>query len=397
MIKGIDGQISLNTSKGYSCNSNLSVLIFSSILSISIATLSLAIVFVVDNYPITLASLVVALYCCMVVKSKFPPRSIIAYGMVVIFFVLNAIINQSWLNEVEFIKSFLLTSVMLFVYITSFDVKNSIIELIDWPTIFKYVVYLVVGFLSVQLFEQFILGSTFSWFWLDGISISTADDVGRFEAANSPGIFRPTSLYHEPSYLAVILFLLLLIHDRLFAGGLLRYILIASIVSTLSSSILSILSVYLIFDLWFRSKVILSWLSVILFVAFFFNAELVLEFSRLKEVSMEGTSGYIRVVEPFLETSRLLAVAPLGIPLGQSPIVFNNSLFLIPLYFGLFTPLVCLVWWWAILKRIKSLRYVLSYFFGVLSMLVVSGAIFTMESAFLLMLFNYAFISKAKV
>ncbi len=363
--------------------------------AIGLITLSLAVFSIFDGYAVTVASFVIACYCLYMVN-HIRVNHIIAYGLVIGFLVINAAMHVLWLDGIEFLKSFMLTAVMLFVYITSLAPRDALRQRIDYASALKVAIYAIVGFQFVQVSEQLFLGSTTSWFWLDGVSISNAVEIGRFAAANAHGIFRPVSFFHEPSYLAAVAFILLVINDHLFPDGKVRLVLIGSIVLTLSALMLGILLAYLAIDLWYRNKARFFVGALMVLVLILVYAEHVWEFSRLGEIFIEGSSGYTRVVEPLMETKAVLSESPFGIALGQSEVVFNNSLFLIPLYFGLFSPFLILIWVFVIVQRLGRIKYVVKYFLGVSSLLLVSGSIFTIESAFLLLMLNYAFMPVQK-
>jgi hypothetical protein len=306
---------------------------------------------------------------------------------------MNALGHWMTLDYVEFIKSFLLTSVMTFVYITSLKPRDDLRKLINYALILRIATYTILGFELIQIFEQFFLGSHSSWFWLDGLSISTAERIGRFEAVFFLGFYRPLSFFHEPSYLAAISFVLLLINDRTIRIKHLSYLLIISITFSLSAIGTGMLLFYLAHNLWYKNRTLFTFCLVIagIFSAIYGNE--VLAYLRLPEIFVEGTSGYIRLVEPLIITYTVLSSFPLGIPLGQSEVVFNNSLYLIFLYFGLFSPFLIIAWAFVVWSRIKRIMYFVNYSLGVTFLLLVSGAIFTIESAFLLLLLNYSFMN----
>jgi hypothetical protein len=369
--------------------------------SIGIVTLSLALFFIFGGYAVTVASFVIACYCLYTIN-YMRVNHIIVYGLLIGFLLINAAIHLFRLDGIEFLKSFMLTAVTLFVYISSLVPIDALRKRIDYASVLKIATYAIVFFLFVQVSEQFILGTTTSWFWLDGISISTADEIGRFEAANALGIFRPISFFHEPSYLAAVAFILLVVNDHLFSRKKIRYVLIGSIVLSFSASMLGILLTYLTFNLWFRNRAqFMAWrwqvtASLMILLLVIIYPEHLFKLMRLGEIFMDGTSGYIRVIEPWLEVKKVLSELPFGIALGQSEVVFNNSLFLIPLYFGFLSPFLILIWFFVIFQKLTRIRYVVNYFLGISSLLLVSGAIFTMESALLLLILNYAFMPVRK-
>lgn len=249
---------------------------------LGLVTLSLTTIQIFDGYGVTIAAYLILAYCIYMVN-HIVVNSAIPFGIVVGFLIVNATLQASWIEEREFLKSFMLTIVMLFTYITSLRPKYILRNLIDYKIIIKFAAFIIGGFEFVQISEQLLMGSTTSWFWLDGVSISTADSIGRFEAVNFLGIFRPISFFHEPSYLAAICFVLLVINDHLFPGEKVRYILIASIILTLSGLMLIILSFYLAIDLLKSHKNIFYFCALVVFIASIFYWERMLGFSRLDE------------------------------------------------------------------------------------------------------------------
>jgi hypothetical protein len=364
------------------------------VVTLALCTLSLSLFSIFGGYSVTIAAFVIFIYCFYAVNNLLISH-LIVYGLILFFLTTNALVNVSWINEIEFIKSFLLTAFFFFVYITSFDSRARILSYLDYGKALSWSAYIICGFQMLQLTEQLYFGTTSSWFWLDGISISTANDIGRFEAVNILGFFRPTSVFHEPSYLAAVAFVMLVICDRLIpASKKLRYILISSIIFSLSSTILAILVFYLSLNILLRGRRFIYLGLPAILLLFMVSWEYMLEIFRLGEMAHEGTSGYVRLVEPLLITKSALLDNPFGIPLGQSEVVFNNSFFLFPLYFGVLTPCLAFFWIAMVCAKITCAKQIVAYVLGFLSLLLVNGAIFTMESSFLLLLLNSAFMRK---
>jgi hypothetical protein len=358
-------------------------------------TLSLSVVKIFNGYSVTIASFFI-LYYIYKIRNKLKNIELILIIFFPTFFIINAFIHVVELNYIEFLKSFLLTIVFIFVFISSLDTSKFFVNDKIIYSIIKYSSFLIIFFELIQISEQILLGTTLTWFVLDGISISTADDIGRFEAVNLLGFFRPTSFFHEPSYMAMVLFILLLILNKKFNHqNLLNIILILAIILSMSSLMILIMLMYLTVRYLYKSKLILSiiLISLPLFLLFGFG-NYFSEFFRLNEIANEGTSGYVRVIEPLLVTKNYILSNPLGIPLGQSDVVFNNSIFLFPLYFGILTPFVIAIILINIFKNINKRIDFFNYLLGIGCLLIVNGAIFTIESAFLILFLNLTYFNK---
>jgi hypothetical protein len=124
---------------------------------------------------------------------------------------------------------------------------------------------------------------------------------------------------------------------------------------------------------------------------FFIDQDILNNVFRFSEIFNAGTSGNERLIGPldFLIDQFYYKHHYFGIPLGQSDLVFNNSFYLLFLYFGIITPFILVIFICYILFKFKSnsLKYLLAFF----SLLFLSGAIFTLEDALILYLLNYTF------
>ena len=121
----------------------------------------------------------------------------------------------------------------------------------------------------------------------------------------------------------------------------------------------------------------------------------IFEFFRLNEIATEGTSGYARIGAPFFQVLDILFYQNnfFGIPFGQSPIMFDNSFFVIFSYYGILTPLFYLLLFGSVFKSIKDYNKLYNYFLIVGACLFVNGAFFTPETSFLIVLTNYFLIN----
>ena len=362
-------------------------------LVLTISSLSLAIVRAFDGYSVTLAFFFVVLY---LVKSaeKIQIFHLMVLFALTSFLMLNALKFSSSIDFNEFYRSFAQTFLYLFCYITSFSYRSQFFSEVDFKKFLVLSTLLIVGFEFFQLLEQFFLHSTASWFWLDGISISTANDIGRFEAVNFLGYYRPISFFHEPSYLGTVLFILFVYNDRKIHDRKLYLVLLLAIVLTLSATVLFFLATYMLLGLAERHK---KWLILILiggFAASIYSTINMLSFLRLTEITTVGTSGWVRLMLPMTETIETMKKAYFGIPLGQASFIFDNSFFLIFSYFGILTPLLFFIWFLYVNKMMKTSLNTARYVVVLSLLLFLNGAIFTLESAFLSVLVNFTFFEQ---
>lgn len=371
---------------------NKNKIFISALAVISFCTLSLSIIRIFGGYSVTVASLFLLCYIYFALQ-RFSLINIIVILFFSCYFWIIALINSTKIDEAEFIKSFLLTFVFIFIYVTSFSCEFKYLSKIDLKLILKISGYSIFAFEIIQISEQLVLGTTSSWFLLDGISISTADDIGRFEAVNFLGFFRPTSFFHEPSYMAAVCFIIYLVILKKFPNEIVfKTVLILSILLSMSALVIALLLLNLLLDYIIKQRRNILLNLTVLIVALMCVGGYLSEFFRIGEIAQEGTSGYVRFVEPFISVKNSTIQNPFGIPLGQSDVVFNNSLFLFPLYFGVITPFLFLLWLYLVFKNIYGVRYLSQYIFGSLCLVLVNGAIFTIETAFLFLFLNQIFV-----
>lgn len=222
-------------------------------------------------------------------------------------------------------------------------------------------------FMSLQAFSYFYTGSTFLYFILDNISISTAEDIGRFEAVNLLGYMRPFGMYHEPSFAALIA-IILIVH-RYEEERIIDYFSIGSII--LSISVTGYLSLLIFLMINFRlARYILLPLAAI-------NLVVLIEFLRLPEIFVPGTSGHERIGVLFLEFQNLFGRYFIPIPLGNFEKQPNNSLQVIIGYYSIFSPIAV-----SYMIYLSGFRRLPALF----SLLFTNGAIFTVSGGVLLAL-----------
>ena len=370
----------------------LKKLIFSLFFLLALISLSLY-VFRFIGYSFSLAFFLICLLILFSVK-HIPLNSWRIYGFLLIhqYFILILFILE--LDFIEFLKSFLLVNITLLSIIGSKFYTPKIIYKINFRLILSIAVLIIVSFELVQVLEYSLIGTSFSWFFLDKISISTAEDVGRFQAVNFLNYMRPISFYHEPSYLGLVLFSILIWGDSLRIKIYVKALILLGIILSFSTTIYLFIILYYIPKVYNNKYIkVLFFFSIVYFIIRY-NVS-IFEFFRFNEIATEGTSGYARIGAPFFQVIDILFYQHnfFGIPFGQSPIMFDNSFFVIFSYYGILTPLFYLLLFGSLFKSIKDTTKLYSYFLIIGSCLFVNGAFFTPETSFLIVLTNYFFLN----
>ncbi|HAT75370.1 MAG TPA: hypothetical protein DCS19_00605, partial [Flavobacterium sp.] len=307
-------------------------ILFSLFFLLAIISLSLY-VFRFIGYSFSLAFFLLILLLIFSLKN-IPLNSWKIYAFLLIhqYFLLVLFIFE--LDFLEFIKSFLLVNIALLSIIGSKFYIPNIVTKINFRLILSIVVFMVVSFELVQVLEYSLIGTSFSWFLLDKYSISTAEDIGRFQAVNYLNYIRPVSFYHEPSYLGLVLFSILIWADSLKIKLIVKFVAIIGIILSFSTTIYLFTVLYYIPKLYNNKYFKVYFSLVIVFFIFKYNV-LLFDFFRFGEITNEGTSGYSRIVAPFFQVIEILFYKHnyFGIPFGQSPIIFDNSIFVVFSYY----------------------------------------------------------------
>lgn len=353
-------------------------------------TLSLS-VFKINEYSFSLANFIV-LYLFIYYLLKNNKKVLIIYYSIIMYLLLIAILFIQKVDILEFIKSFMLTSVMLLVFLSSLF-KQIHSAKFDLKKIISKIGIFIVFFEVMQIFEFLILGTSSTWFIFDKISISTATDIGRFQAVNLLSFMRPISFYHEPSYLGIVLLILLICAYELRVNKIYIIIYYIGIILSFSTTALVFLFLYIISKNINRIKNLVMLITIlIILLAFFLDKDTLDNIFRFSEILNAGTSGNERLIGPYeyLKNQLVNNHYFFGIPLGQSELVFNNSFYLLFLYFGVFTFPLLLIFMSFIIYKFKSnsFKYIVAFF----SLLFLNGAIFTLESALLLYCLNTTFV-----
>jgi len=372
---------------------NIKNILYSNFLyGLAILTLSLS-VFRLSDYSFSLANFII-IYLFIYYLKLINKYVIFIYFITISYLLLIALYFFQELDILEFIKSFFLTSIMIFVFMSSLSIPIISMKF-NLNKIISIIGVLIVSFEMIQVFENILLGSSSTWFLLDSVSISTATDISRFQAMNLLSYMRPISFYHEPSYLGIVLLILLICANELKVKKIFIYIYYLGILVSFSTTALAFLILYLIFKNFNSIKNILIVVFILLILLIFFVGNNTLDtMFRISEIFISGTSGNQRLIGPyeFLFKEIIEKHYYFGIPLGQSDIILDNSFYLIFLYFGILTPILYILFISFIFYRFKSdaFKYLIAFF----SLLFLNGAIFTLEATLILYCLNYTFVTK---
>lgn len=356
-------------------------------LTMAIISLSLSII-PNDIFQIS-AALIFLLY--FIFKNLPNYQVTIKVGIIGFYLILVFLFQIFFSDFIEFLKSFSLTilffiiffSIQKVIFFKSVELKNAIIVS----------VILIVGFEIIQLIEVLVLNSKTSYFLLDEYSISSAKDAGRFEAANFGGLLRPVSFFHEPSYLASVLFICLISLKNLNSKLLFRLMAIFGIILSLSALNYFFLLFYLVFSI--KKKYYIA-VFVIILPFFLYNVSYIFSFFRFSEIFIEGSSGWARLVKPFIEVSKELIenLAFMGRAIGNNKVVHDNSFFLIISYTGLLFPYFLYFIYKSSRRILIRNKYII---LGLINLIFLNGAIFTPESSLLVMILISSFNLKINI
>ena len=315
VLKSNDGFYSLNASNNFKLKTSSSML-FAVVYYLAILTFSL-------KLPVLS---ITGSFFLVIIGTFFirgiPKSSVIGISSVLLYFLLVYFLNFKNSDMLEFVKSFI--NICLFIISFYFvkmvfktnSIDNSALEKIS----------LLIFFVAVsQVILLIFFANDFLYFFLDSFSISTAESVDRFEAPGLFGFIRPISIYHEPSFLALIS--LVLLHIGYIKNG--RYSLVNIACICLSMSVTGIASL-LLYIIW-NKKALLGCTLGVLFVLFSWRYS---AFIRLDEVFMAGTSGHERLIKPFIDLAESFDQNILAVPVGNLFPQSNNSLQVLIAYFG---------------------------------------------------------------
>ncbi|KIO54181.1 hypothetical protein [Flavobacterium hibernum] len=367
-------------------------LFFSLFFLFALLTLSLY-VFRLIGYSFSFAFFLLGLLIILSLK-YIPTNSWRIYFLLLIHQYIVLVLFVFELDFIEFLKSFLLVNIALLAILSSkFHIPRAILQ-INFKAIFSFAACIIVFYELIQVLEYNLMGTSFSWFFLDKYSISTAEDVGRFQAVNFLDYMRPISLYHEPSYLGLVLFSMLIWGDSVKIKLEVKLLIILGIILSFSTTIYLFMVLYYIPKLYNNKYVKVFFCLFVVYFIIKYNIT-IFEFFRFNEIATEGTSGYARIGAPFFQVIDIIFYQHnfFGIPFGQSPIMFDNSFFVIFSYYGILTPLFYLLIFGSVFKNVKEYNKLFDYFLIVGACLFVNGAFFTPETSFLIVITNYILLN----
>ena len=295
-------------------------------------------------------------------------------GAFLVLILINAAINLFRLDVVEFVKTFFFFTIFFLVISLTAESASKLIG--NKILLLSISVVSIIGFEIFQIIKMLLFKDYSVLFMLDRFSISTADNYDRFQAVNFLLYTRPISFYHEPSYMATVLFVLNLSNDYRIKN---KFISVLCAIGIFLSLAMSVIVIFILYYMIKRKYAGLLFLFVGLSLGFFLP---VLEFFRFGEIFVPGTSAWVRLILPLTTIIKLVlgGYYYLGVPLGNLPVILDNSLFLSLAYFGLWI----IPFLYFMLNSVKIINKML--YFGIFMLLLVNGAFFTPESIFLFLL-----------
>lgn len=290
-----------------------------------------------------------------------PIKLIVFASLSYLLFLTSVFLNFSGVDLGEFLKSFVNFSLFVLALCTVYNLKEQ-----SFNFMFNHLSKVILGFSVLQVIGYIFYNSEFFFFLLNDISISTADDIGRFEAVNLLGYMRPFAQYHEPSYMALVANIILamkLTHRKGFDW----YCILAIV---LSFSIVGFLTLLLTIFFYLRVNLRIIWAGVSLVCLVYFSS-----FFRFEEILKPGTSGHERI-GVVLDTFDYLTLNNLvPMPLGNWEKLPNNSLQVIIGYYSVFSVFFMLF----VLHEVRPRLY--GALFG---LMITNGALLTFTGGFLL-------------
>lgn len=343
------------------------------ILGVAVLTLSLS-PFSLLSYAFT-GAWIILLFLATAPPKYLPLPTLLVFLSLMVWLTLRFFNNIEAADPIEFSKSYFQFFTSALALLAIWSVTNRYyINLIYLGTIILLPTFI---YTAIQVAELLIFGSTQSWFWLADYSITTATNADRFQAVNLLSYTRPVAQYHEPSYLALVAFAILLTLDKVISKykSLLIFMGVATIIFSFSATVwILALGYYFIFYTSWRIKLVTCGPLIMLFLYY----ELA-EFFRLSEIFVYGTSAWHRIGKPLHATMDAMHKFPLGVPLGNTDFVYDNSILVLMSYFGVLSVSIfaAVVFLFFAKKNYRKPLYFL------VTAMMVNGAIITIESTLL--------------
>lgn len=271
------------------------------------------------GFPLTLAPFAIIVLICVYIKKTLP-----AFGLVVGAFLMSwpFVVCAMYLSEgqrvdfLEFIRTYALWAfaISTLVIVTLFPLRKKF----SYPKEFLFAMMIVVIYSFMQINAWKMFNSTVFYNPFGNHTYMGEYDVSRW--ANEY-LTRAPAFYLEASFNAFVIFFLTsaLMISR-FRNKTLALLVgwIGIVISGSASGVLAIggmtalyLSTKLIKGKLFRLLSIVSWTIIVSLVCYIYLNE------RFREIEVEGTSGYWRLIGPLIVTRKIFIEFPLGVPFGQ--------------------------------------------------------------------------------
>lgn len=272
--------------------------------------------------PVHFVMIIASAYCFMFKKKH---ATDIFVGMM---FLIIPVFPLTRINDInEWFKSYMIYFIICVFMMTALRYVIAEMQL-NYSYHLKLLVY-IIAFVEVLGIIQFICMNFFGYFFLQNFWGSFQFHFNSFGESN--GFLRAYSLFHEPSFFALVcntsLAILLFLNNDLFSTRKKVFLILLSLISVVCSIAVSgivISMVLIVLYLLLKSKrpeKILFYLIIafMAFLAIWFFTDLLDPLDRIAdELQTEGTSGYERMVTPFLYVEKVFEHYPIfGRGLGQ--------------------------------------------------------------------------------
>ncbi len=338
------------------------------ILFISIIFINFTI-FSISNVEITIG------YICIIIsplvffnKIKLSKKIIYLYFIILIFDLLKLWLIEGWSFEMTKSITTHIQIFLLFIYFSVYlrsDMKltflkyfKSTLHLVGYVIVFS----ILLQFISFYLFDNILYNYFGKFQWMYQLHLEA---------------FRPKSFFLEPSYLSLVLNVLLLVDfiiaesDKLLTKY--RVFIVIGIFSSLSFFGIIVCLVIILTYYYLCGKTNykhLSYIIVVLILLLSLNT-----FSRLSEINTENTSGYERILIPILSLYYMFNDLNLffGIPFGYDYLLLDkveniyffristiqNSFLLLIIYLGFLTIPILILYIRQFIKESKEIKLLL--------------------------------------
>lgn len=361
------------------------------------------------NFPLTFTPFFIMYFLIVHFKIVFKRTPLVISALLLFWPFLVLAIYEIAGGHAEIDRFFRTFSLWICAVVFMLVCTSSVIKKnINFSREFFIALVLIILYSMAQIITARVFNSTALYFPFGDHSYFGVSDPSNLVG---DGFSRAPGFYLEPSFCAfVILFLLTAVLIReikpirvacLIVGGFFAMLIVGS-----ATGILAVVGLgCFIFWSFFRWRLVLVASLLSLGIIFFAGDATFSE--RFSELSVEGSSGYWRLVAPLIVISKVFADFPFGVPLGQvdnfvTPLglqhgqsigsSIDNGIFYLIFSFGW---LALIFFGWLIFKFVRSLYYGdhadVAYWWFLIVSLQFSGGILLPEYIYPLLLLTYTY------